>query len=75
LKLAVGAVAPRPLLIEGLGEIGSGVIGGGAVARRAEIVERVLDTVSPIDDVRASGAYRRQMVAYLVTELLARLEQ
>jgi carbon-monoxide dehydrogenase medium subunit len=69
LKVAVGAVAPRPLLMEGLGSLGAGRAG------RALLVKRVLDRVSPIDDVRSSGAYRKQMVEYLVTELLVRLGQ
>jgi carbon-monoxide dehydrogenase medium subunit len=70
LKMAVGAVAPRPLLLDRLGNLD-----GGGQERRAAIVGRVLEAISPIDDVRSSGAYRRLMVAHLVGELLAGLEQ
>jgi probable selenate reductase FAD-binding subunit len=62
LSIAVGAVAPTPLLIQGL---------DATVGRRSTaILQTVLDAISPIDDVRGSGAYRKQMVAHLVTELL-----
>jgi CO/xanthine dehydrogenase FAD-binding subunit len=52
-----------------------GNLDGGGQERRAAIVGRVLEAISPIDDVRSSGAYRRLMVAHLVGELLAGLEQ
>ncbi|MFZ1946134.1 MAG: xanthine dehydrogenase family protein subunit M [bacterium] len=64
-RIAVGAVAPTPLVID--------LPGGQAspAARRAEaVLKKVMDSISPIDDVRGSGAYRRSMVAQLVTDLL-----
>jgi len=67
-KIAVGAVAPTPLLLEGSAENLRGGESGwdGALALLRE-------TVAPIDDVRASGAYRKLMVEGLVLHLLQRL--
>ena len=69
LKVAVGAVAPKPLLLEGLG----GDIDFGAAASD-RVLKRVNDAISPIDDVRASGAYRRLMAEGLVRDLLEELK-
>ena len=63
-RVAVGAVAPTPLLVE---------VPMGRAGRGDAIAKKVMDSIAPIDDVRGSAAYRRSMVAYLVTELLRRL--
>jgi CO/xanthine dehydrogenase FAD-binding subunit len=65
LSIAVGAVAPTPLLIRWLGPT--------ADRGNDAILKTVMDTISPIDDVRGSGAYRKQMVTHLVIELLRNL--
>jgi CO/xanthine dehydrogenase FAD-binding subunit len=65
LRLALGAVAPTPVLV---GFNGSGVGDGDA------IIDSVLGAVSPVDDVRGSAAYRRHMVRFLVAGIIKRLE-
>jgi CO/xanthine dehydrogenase FAD-binding subunit len=67
LRIAVGAVAPTPLLIEGLKGLADG--------RHKDILRAVSAALAPIDDVRASGLYRKHMATHLVTELLAGLRQ
>ena len=65
LRLALGAVAATPVLIDRLGGIGPG--------DRQRIVEVTLAAVSPIDDVRSSGRYRIAMVKYIIETLLDRV--
>jgi len=67
LRVAVGAVAPTPLLIQGLDGAGAG--------RKDEVLRIVMNSISPIDDVRGSGVYRTHMAAHLVSGLLGRLAQ
>lgn len=66
-RLAVGSVAPTPVLVPGLDTI----CPPGATAD--EVGERLaaaaLDHISPINDVRASAEYRRDMVALLCRRL------
>ncbi len=70
-RLAAGSVAPTPLRlrrVEGLlqgRELSSGLI--------EEARTLAAQSVSPIDDVRASGAYRREVTADLVARLLREL--
>lgn len=68
LRLALGAVAPRPLLFKDFGSI---VIED---LRREEvvtsIVDKVLKNISPISDQRASREYRVAMAEYLVRRVL-----
>jgi carbon-monoxide dehydrogenase medium subunit len=66
LRLAIGAVAPTPVLVEDLD--GSGLERGDAV------IEKVLGAISPVDDVRGSAVYRRHMVRFLVAGLLESLK-
>ena len=70
LRLGLGAVAVRPVLLEGLGEVG----GGGIGALRDAAVKAALEAAAPIDDVRASAAYRRHMIELLVGKALDLLE-
>ena len=67
LRLALGAVAPMPLLLDGFDGVGLDERGG--------IIEAARESISPIDDVRGSSRYRRYMVDYLVERLLDILTQ
>nr|MBN1858723.1 xanthine dehydrogenase family protein subunit M [Candidatus Bipolaricaulota bacterium] len=66
LRLAVGSVAPTPLRLRSVEQHLVGRSIGCETAN--EVQGMVADLVSPIDDVRGSGSYRRQVV----TELAAR---
>jgi CO/xanthine dehydrogenase FAD-binding subunit len=62
LRLALGAVASTPILIPGLGGVGT--------RDRQRIMDIVLRAVSPIDDVRSSSEYRTAMVRHVVDSVL-----
>jgi len=64
-RVALGAVAPTPLLIHRLEGFGLG--------QRDEILKIVRESISPIDDVRGSGRYRQYMTEMLVASLLEKL--
>ena len=66
LRVAIGAVASTPILMENPGDTG--------VSDRQSITKAVLDSVSPIDDVRSSKIYRTAMVEFIVDALLGRIE-
>jgi aerobic carbon-monoxide dehydrogenase medium subunit len=69
--LAVGSVAPTPLLIPDLDDICPPGATPDEVGDR--LAERTLPRISPIDDVRASAEYRRDMTALLCRRLARRL--
>jgi carbon-monoxide dehydrogenase medium subunit len=69
--LAVGAVAPTPLLIPDLDDVCPPGATPDEVGER--LSERTLPHISPIDDVRASAEYRRDMTALLCRRLARRL--
>ncbi len=62
LRIALGAVAPRPLLIDDLDQ--------SMLKQPRNVIEIVLSSISPIDDVRGSALYRRYMVETLVSEII-----
>ena len=68
LRLALGAVAPVPLLVREL----RGIVGG--LPLTEDVVERVaqqaMTQCQPITDVRASADYRRRMVGVLTRRAL-----
>ena len=66
LRIALGAVAPTPVLLSDFDGLG--------LDRKAKIVEHVIASISPIDDVRSSRTYRLAMAGFAVAELLTRLE-
>jgi carbon-monoxide dehydrogenase medium subunit len=71
LQLALGAVAETPVLIPDLGHL---VEAGGSVTEKIDtIVERVRETIKPIDDVRSSAEYRMDLATIMVRRLLGRL--
>lgn len=67
LRLAVGSCTPRPALVDLSGMLSSGIEVERAVALAQE-------TINPIDDVRASIEYRREMVGTMVRRLFAELQ-
>jgi carbon-monoxide dehydrogenase medium subunit len=65
LRIALGAVAPKPLLIDKIDDVG--------LEETERILKIVLAAIAPIDDVRASGLYRRHMVEVLVRDVIHKL--
>ena len=66
-RLAVGSVAPTPLVITLPKE---DFVGKNSDEIRNKVVQCTLDQISPIDDVRASAEYRRDMTAHLCRQLV-----
>ena len=66
LRIAVGSAAPTPVMIPPIANITQtddfNEVGNG-------LTERVLPFISPIDDVRASASYRREMTKVLCKRL------
>lgn len=68
-RIALGAVAPRPIRAEAAEEM---LVGERLVPEVvAEAGRLCAEAVSPIDDIRGSAAYRRRMVEVIVRRLLA----
>jgi len=71
IRLAAGSVAPTPLRLTAVEEI---VKGKRLTPELIEEAKRITaGSVSPIDDIRASAEYRRDVVCDLVADLLAGL--
>ena len=67
-RVALGAVAPIPLLVD---EAAAAVLGGPlTLETAAEAGARAADACSPITDARGTAEYRRQVVAVLVARAL-----
>ena len=69
-RIALGAVAPTPIRVETAEEIV--VAEGLSTDAVAQASTAAAATCSPIDDLRATAAYRRQIVEVLVSRLLTR---
>lgn len=70
-RLALGAVAPTPLRVpDAEAALAAGGITPAAIERAAELA---MAAARPIDDVRATAEYRREMVGALVRRALAPL--
>jgi CO/xanthine dehydrogenase FAD-binding subunit len=68
LSVALGSVGPTCILAKECAEL---MVGHAPAPKRiAEAAARIRNTVHPIDDVRASGAYRLDVVEALLTEYL-----
>jgi len=68
-RLALGAVAPTPLRVP---EAERALVTGGLASAVVErVAELAMAAARPIDDVRATAAYRREMVGALVRRALA----
>jgi CO/xanthine dehydrogenase FAD-binding subunit len=77
LRLGLGAVATRPLLVETPGAPGSGLRAPGAAAGkelRGAATAAALAAIAPIDDVRAGAEYRRHMISLMVGKAIDLLE-
>ncbi|MFH1842339.1 MAG: xanthine dehydrogenase family protein subunit M [bacterium] len=70
-KLALGSVAPTPMLVPGLDNAGAGNPSATELGER--LAAAALAATAPIDDVRASAEYRRDMIAMLCRRLAATL--
>ncbi len=72
-RIALGAVAPVPLRARAAEALLEGApLDAQTIARAAE---RAAAAASPIDDIRATAGYRREMVAVLTRRLLTRAWQ
>ena len=69
-RVAVGAVAGRPLRLPEIEQAARGQTPSDAVF--AEIGQRYAATVEPVSDARGSAAYRQQMIAVFVRRALQR---
>jgi len=67
-RIALGAVAPTPLRVQSAEEVLLGKKGDGEDIEQA--AERAVASTNPIDDVRASANYRREMVRVLTRRAL-----
>jgi CO/xanthine dehydrogenase FAD-binding subunit len=67
LRLALGAVATTPLLIDG--------IAGGGGSDRKKALDAVSASIAPIDDVRGSSVYRTQMARLMTAKIIDLLGQ
>ena len=69
LVIALGAVAPTPVVVDGTCGLAHGrVLDDVLLADLADLADA---TASPITDVRASADYRRKMVRVLVRDVTA----
>lgn len=66
LRVAVGSCAPTPVLLEPFDTKGTSPL-----ALAAEVLRAAAAATAPIDDVRASAAYRRAVLPALLRRLLA----
>lgn len=69
-RIAVGAVAPTPRRLTTVEQLLAGTRLTADVVARAQ--QRAAADVAPIDDVRASADYRRQLVSVFVQRAIAR---
>jgi carbon-monoxide dehydrogenase medium subunit len=68
LSVALGAVAPTPVLISGMGPFSREELG----KKRADIEREVLSRINPIADTRSSREYRIAMARYFIGEIVSR---
>lgn len=72
-RVSLGAVAPKPLLIE---EVGEALVGKQLTAESAKIAEQIAaDIAKPITDHRGSLEYRSMMVEVLTERALLKCRQ
>jgi CO/xanthine dehydrogenase FAD-binding subunit len=70
LRVAIGSCAVKPVLIPPLDGVGRGA---DPAATGERLAQRALEHIQPIDDVRGSAEYRREMTAALCRRLARRL--
>ncbi len=71
LRLCVGACAETPVLLEGTDQLYKKTRDLGKLGE--QIADLALSSISPIDDVRASADYRRDMVRIFVKRIVSRI--
>ncbi|MGQ9616448.1 MAG: FAD binding domain-containing protein [Spirochaetota bacterium] len=71
LRLCIGACGETPLIVPGTDELYRAMKDPGKLSE--EVSELALRAISPIDDVRASAEYRRDMVGVYVRRLVEQL--
>jgi CO/xanthine dehydrogenase FAD-binding subunit len=72
IRLGLSSVAPRPLLAERT----ASVVRGRAIAESIELaVATLCEEVCPIDDVRSTASYRRQVAGNLLRDVLSSVMQ
>jgi CO/xanthine dehydrogenase FAD-binding subunit len=70
-RVALGAVAPTPMLAEGASKA---MTGGDATAVQAEkVASLAAEEAKPISDIRASAQYRRRLVFVLTRRLILQM--
>ena len=70
-RIALGAVAPTPLLaVKAAGMLEGQALEAGLIA---QVAEAAAGEASPIDDIRASAWYRKQIVTEMVARILGNL--
>jgi carbon-monoxide dehydrogenase medium subunit len=72
LSVALGAVAPTPLLISGMGPFSREELGKKRAEIKIEIEREVLSRINPIADTRSSREYRIAMARYFIGEIVSR---
>lgn len=73
IRLAAGSVAPRPLRLRELEELLTGKRIDEQLIEQAK--SAAMQAVSPIDDIRASADYRREVIGELVARMLRAASQ
>jgi CO/xanthine dehydrogenase FAD-binding subunit len=66
LKVSIGAAAPTPILVEDFRNYKKKEL----LDNKSEIIERVMSSINPISDVRATKEYRLAMVRYFTGEII-----
>jgi CO/xanthine dehydrogenase FAD-binding subunit len=69
LKISIGAAAPTPILV---GDFRN-YKGSELLKSKNEIVDKVMSSINPINDVRATKDYRLAMVRYFTGEIIEEL--
>lgn len=72
LRLAFGAAAPRPLVVDDTEDM---VDRAGSASEEAAALDALLGIATPISDVRATAAYRMAMLRVLAERTLARARE
>jgi CO/xanthine dehydrogenase FAD-binding subunit len=70
-RMAMGSVAPKPMLMKTAGMLAGKKRGDPELIR--SVAEAVAGEISPIDDIRATGWYRRKASSAIVKQTLERL--
>jgi len=73
LRVAIGGCGPRPVHLAEVDAMLSAKLANGATARAAG--EMLVAAMDPVDDTRATAAYRRQVVPRLLTSVLSEAQK